>query len=259
MPRSDNKKGKYRITLVDSVASRTRGASLTEAVLKVSSGEFPTFEGMDMYQLGMAIKRAKAAGRNTITGARRAAEDRLSAFKAHRLKGVAKNYYLDRFREADTGRKKNSTFAMNLRRKRKKGGITDSETFGIIERTKGSGLTGRTVHTQNVPGMIPGVDDPSHGVAMSAVTNQTAVNKKEFIFPESRVGNQGPARVVEEYARDLALTSNAGDVAMVTRTSTKKGSERPFEVQRAVLKRTKSGNNIDMQFGFAHDNDPKVT
>lgn len=251
------KKRKFEQMTPEVTSTRpTKRQTRSSAAASVVSGSLAvrTFP-VPHHTLAESRKRGKGAGRDPKLGDRRIVEDKVRKFTPVRLQDQEAKPYLDLFAEGDNTRRKFTSTYVSHGVKRTKTGETEKETFGIIEATKGSGLTGRSVPTPKVTGMIEGVDDPSHPIAMSAVTNQAAVNKREYLFPENRIANQGGARVVEERGRDLALKKGVGNVAAVTRTRYASGSDRPNYVERLILIRSESRNQIDVNFGYSHDND----
>ena len=207
------------------------------------------------HTLASSEKRGKSFGAGSIKGDRRVVEDEQRRFSSFVLPpdSEAGKHFLSRFQEADRSRKRTgqTSYGTTERRPSIDGG-TAFEAFGIVEPMKGV-LTGRLYGTPPAPGLVDGVDDPSHAIPVSAISNPLVVNKREFMFAENRTSNQGGARVMEEQGRDRALSSS-GTVALVTRFETPPDSARPTHVSRVLIERSRS-DTLTVFGGSSHNND----
>lgn len=254
---ADDKKGRKRKFESDvkppEEGRRLRSHSASAAItLPQRSTPFPSLGQVPHHDLDISRKRAKSSAIGGAQGDRRVVEDHVSQFKERKLKGAPKNHFVKKFEEANT---KRGSF-LSHQTISKKDGSKAHEYFGIVEPVKGS-LTGRTVDTPLSSGFLPGIDNSSHPLPLSAVRNQHEVNKSSVVFSENAIANQGGARHIEEVARDKANELGDKRVALVTRTATEPGSDRPVHVARHVLVRSDSGNNVSLLGGFSHDNDKK--
>lgn len=246
-----NADGGVKATTVTTDGVRTRSQTIAAIpVVATAVSGFPSVGPVPHHPLESSRKRAKSAGIGSATGDRRIVEDDFKKFEERQLKRAAKTHFVQKFEQAD---KKSGSFVSHETANGSHGSTTH-EYFGIVEPVKG-GLSGRSVETPVSKGFIEGVDNSSHPLPLSAVRNQHEVNKSSLVFSENAIANQGGARVAEELAKDKALEVGDKRVALVTRTVTPSGSDRPTQVTRAVLVRSESGNNVSLLGGYSHDND----
>ena len=219
------------------------------------SSPFPAVDGVPFHKLEDSAKRGKKFGANPIKGDRRVVEDEQRSFAPVVLPpdSDAGKHFLGLFEEADKVRsRKGQTSYGAVQRRTSVDGSTAVEAFGIVEPMKGV-LTGRLYGTPPAQGMVDGVDDPSHAIPVSAVSNPLVVNKREFMLAENRASNQGGARVMEELGRDRALSSS-GSVALVTRYEAPPDSPRPKHVSRLLIERSPS-DTLTVFGASSHNND----
>lgn len=237
----------------DGERRRTRSTTATQTSSR--STAFPDLGAIPHHTLADSRKRGRSFGAGASKGDDRVTTDAQRAFVARDLSAPSSSAFNDLFSQADSQReKRRRTSFAQVETHTHPDGTIEHQAFGVIEPI-GNVLTGRTVPTPKADDGRPGVDDDSHAIPLSGVSDQTTVNKRSFVFSESSTANRGGARVIERFALKQAESADFGDIAQVTRWTVPPGSRRPNHVSRSVLKRDKRRKSVRLLFASSHDNE----
>ncbi|WP_035059834.1 hypothetical protein [Andreprevotia chitinilytica] len=193
------------------------------------------------------ISKSKS-GLSKLGAAQTKTKKEISKYVPHRLSESDAKPLLDHFEKADIKRKHGKSYVADT-----PDGTRDRplSVFGVAEDVQHDRDTTPATRKKSKN------EDSSHGFPQSQIANAFEADMVKRMFSENYIGNQGTTKAIEDHMASMPSDDKrSGHIAKIKMGTYQPGdsSQSVTTMQDAVLKRSNSGNHIDVLFALQHNN-----